>query len=501
MDIPHIDDLKETFTPWLRGKLNIINQEQENNTSNRSDDSQNEASKMDQGVQCCPSTATKESQCDIKQQRCDKASQAVYEHKDFSVQCENFIKKVSTKTQTKFKTKNVSVQCSSVQEKSVKNGVVTEENRCIKCEIPKIDASVQTQTILKHTSIQCRLKPVMVEIACQQDRHLHTAFTQTDTHLDAQHVYLTRKDASVQTKTNLKHRSIQCRLKPVMLEKGCQQDRYLHTVYTQTDTHLDVQHVVKQLMGILSDTDLGKSLFNNGKSRFGSSIKEITENLENTVNAKFKFLANAGLILDKTPGSNMSNGIEKRTQDFSELIDSSVQCDIKEICTNITDVSTQTVEVENKLKYEIFSPHLSPTKPLNISLEMSHKIEPMLTPPIGTPTNLLEVCKKVNFVQICKECDLSMYSKKEARKHWRLHTICRLCRKKFRSIHQTKEHVKMECDVKLQMIPVVNISKTDVETINSYLKLQQDCCGISGKNEVRSKSPPAKKVKLCTATT
>lgn len=490
--LPSLDNLKQTFTPWLQEKLQVITEEQANASSNSQKSSKSTTLKnvesqtyllmKDQSVHIFPTSENKETQTDIFQQK----------HK--SIQCTSSLETKDVKVQVEIKTKMRGVQCNldSGSTKTVSNQILTNKD------------------------IQC-----------------------TD-------------NAEIMAKID---ESSQCHLQTDNMEKGCQCQvvkKEYNTICTQTvNWCINGIHKSPKLnksSGIFKHTRRKISTYNNLREK---KLKTLVS----TMDAKLQFLAGTGLTSNKKTKCNLFHGNydDEEIQckyglhkSNVQLVNTNTECDITKDCDiNVSSVSTQiTVETDecglqtdsfisslvdeavqtdlfirqsnidvknmllntkNELKNEIFSPLPSPAKSLDISTEVSCKNEsssPILKSPRAAncfSPNLLQATKKVNFVKICSECDFLLYSKAEAKEHRKIHVKCKLCKKSFRSIKQMKEHFQTQCDAKLRtLIPMVTITRMDLSTVASLVDKSHHHC-TSNMNSIsisQCLTPPGKKMKL-----
>lgn len=117
----------------------------------------------------------------------------------------------------------------------------------------------------------------------------------------------------------------------------------------------------------------------------------------------------------------------------------------------------------------------SPTSDLKIDFK-EEKLSPydrlmISTPPLSDEiksspncSNLLQIHEgKSDPVFTCSWCDKAMYNKRELRAHKKIHMYCSICKKKFRSIKQTHQHVN-GCKVS-------KLNKSKDCNFNAYVRL------------------------------
>ncbi|VEN41576.1 unnamed protein product [Callosobruchus maculatus] len=99
-------------------------------------------------------------------------------------------------------------------------------------------------------------------------------------------------------------------------------------------------------------------------------------------------------------------------------------------------------------------------------------------------SGLLSVKDKVEYVKVCKYCDLTLYSRNEMRTHWRKHLKCRYCQSRFTSLKKVRVHMASECEKRL--IPVIRL--TPLEHMNDIKEKYPVIVQVLNGNRKRSDS-------------
>ncbi|CAH1113597.1 unnamed protein product [Psylliodes chrysocephalus] len=111
------------------------------------------------------------------------------------------------------------------------------------------------------------------------------------------------------------------------------------------------------------------------------------------------------------------------------------------------------------------------SSPVSYDNEPSPNNEPSLNDDSPNSSGLLQTTGKVEYLRTCPECGRIIHTKNELVEHRKSHMKCYLCKKRFKSIKKTKEHMNSDCIRKLDSTnPVITLMKIeDCQTLtNQY---------------------------------